>query len=163
MADNEKEDAQSLDESAPSAAKLSEATVNDDLLAIEVENDSQLELSDNYGVFDQEEGMIAWSLQNFYREDGSIRSKRELKLDPAILRIEDASGGSVDFVLTKDFTKSLNESLNKVRLASYGIQKSKKPFDSFKEALVNSAIENPIRTVLLAVIIVLVPVFLFLP
>lgn len=163
MAENEKEEPRSQDEGDTSSSKLSEAALNDDLLAIEVENDTQLELSDNYGVFDQEAGMIAWSLQNFYREDGTIRSKRELKLDPAILRIEDASGGSVDFVLTKEFTKTLNDSLEVVRLASYGIHKSKKPFDSFKEALVNSAIENPIRTVLLGVIVVLVPVFLFLP
>lgn len=145
---------------APAESRAISA-LNDDLLVIEGNNDVELELADNYGVFEQEEGMIAWSLQNFYREDGSIRNKRELKLDPAILRIEDASGGSVDFLLTQEFTKTLNDSLEKVHLATYGIQKSRKSFASFKESLINSAIANPVRTILLGVVILMVPLFLF--
>lgn len=164
MADPNQEPTEESSEAVESPSELQESTLleeDDDLLAIKASNDEAVELTDNYGIFQQEEGMIAWSLQNFYNEDGTPRTKRELRLDPAVLRIEDASGGYADFVLTREFTKSLNESLEQVYLATFGLHKTKKPMTSFKEALIASAVEKPLRAVLLAVIVILTPLFLF--
>lgn len=135
----------------------------DDLAVIEATNDSKIDEGDNFAVFEQNnEGFIAWSIQNFYNEDGSIRSKRELKRDPAILRIEDNNEGLVDFMLTQEFTKSIAEQLETVHLATYGIQKSRKPLSSFKESFIAAAIEHPIRTVFLGALVVAFPlVFIF--
>lgn len=136
---------------------------SDDLAVIETTNDTKIDEGDNFAIFEQNnEGFIAWSIQNFYNEDGSIRSKRELKRDPAVLRIEDNNDELVDFVLTQEFTKSIVEQLETVRLATYGIQKSRKPLSSFKESFVAAAIEHPIRTVFLGALVIAFPlVFIF--
>lgn len=136
--------------------------LSDDEIVVKELGDKLVEEQDGFAVFEQgSEGMIAWSLQNFYREDGSIRSKGELKNEPPLLRIENSEGNSVDFMLTREFVKSLNQQLEQVRLATYGIQKSRKPLSSFKEALVATAVEKPLGTVLIGALIILAPLFLF--
>jgi len=128
---------------------------DDDELAIQALEDDKIELSDDYGVFKQQEGMIAWSIENLYREDGIMRSKKELKLEPPILRIEASDGQSVDFILTKNFTKTLKDGLDDVYRGTFGIQKAKTPISGFREALFNSVMENPLRVVVLGLLVVL--------
>jgi len=135
---------------------------SDDELALLAANDEVLELDETYGVFKQEDGLVAWSIHNLYREDGKLRPKGELKRDPAILRIEGSEGESVDFSLTKEFVGSMREALETVNLASHGITKKQRTFGSFKEALKSSVLENPIRVLLLGGLFVLTLLFIFI-
>ena len=149
------------EETQEGATEKATPELDDDLQVIEA-NDKPVDEGDNFAVFEQGEGLIAWTIQNLTDEEGKMRSKRQLRLDPPVLRIEDGGGGEVNFTLTREFTKSLNGALEEVRLATYGIEKSKKPFASFREALVAAAMEKPVGTVLLAALVVAFPlVFIF--
>lgn len=130
-------------------APVEEESSDDDALALKVLSDEQIEAAEDYAVFKQEDGMVAWSLENFYQEDGSIRSKKQLRLDPPVLRVQGSEGQAAEFVLTKGFTKSLSEGLNDVYRGLFGIHKTKKRFGNFREALWSSIVENPLRFVTL--------------
>ncbi len=137
----------------PTTPAVPELDEDDDALAIQALEDEKLEVADDYGVFKQQEGMIAWSIENLYREDGSMRSKKELKLNPPTLKVEGSGGQSVDFILTKNFTKTLKDGLDDVYRGMFGVHKAKAPMSSFKEALYNSVMENPLRIVVVGLIV----------
>lgn len=137
------------------SAEVPVTELDDDELALLVE-DEKIELTEDLGIFKQhQEGLIAWSIENFYQEDGTVRSKRELRTDPPILRIENASGEQVDFLLTKQFTRSLYESLETVNYGLFGVKKSKSRWTNFREALVGSILENPLKVIVFGLLVIL--------
>lgn len=133
--------------------------LDDDELALQMK-DEIVELSDDLGVFKQNDDMIAWSIHNFYQENGEVRSKRELRNDPPTLRIENAKGDAVDFILSKQFTKTLYEALENVHYGMFGIKKSKSRWTNFKDALMGSILENPLKVIVLTLLTALVIVIL---
>ncbi len=133
---------------------------NDDEIVVSAYREETVDADETYAIFQQGDGMLAWSIQNLRSEDGKLRSKRDLKNDPPILRIEASEGQSVDFILTKEFTKTLNESLGDVRQAFYGIEKKRKPLVSFKDAVVASIYDKPLAFLLVAGLGVLSLLFL---
>jgi len=134
--------------------------LNDDELALDALADETIELSEDYGVFRQQDGLVAWTLQNFYREDGKIRSARELKADPPVLRIEDGTGESVDFTLTKEFTRTMIEMFDTVNLGIHGIKKNRSKWTSLKDAITGSILENPLKVTLVTVLVLFLFVFM---
>lgn len=149
-------------EDAPVDETKESIELSDDELALEALTDEAVEATPDLAVFRQAEGMIAWTLQNFYKEDGTTRSKRDLRLDPPILRIENSDGESVDFILTRNFSKSLLDTLEIVRLGTFGVKKNRSKWGSFKDALVGSVLENPLKVIVFGLLVVFTVIFMLI-
>lgn len=68
--------------------------------------------------------LVSWSIEDFYRENGDIKSKGEMKSKPPYLLVKSSSGDQANFYLTKEVSKELSRIMNEVYNAHYGI----KPF-----------------------------------
>lgn len=97
---------------------------------------------ENYDIalFKQDENVVSWEIVNFYKDGGSPRSKNALRNDPPIMKISSSSGDTAEFLVTKEFSKSLGVILSDVNKAYYGISPSRK-----SEPLTQAGIKNKFR------------------
>lgn len=112
-------------------------------------SDSLLEEQENFGIFKQEEGVISWTIMNLFDENGKQYGKRELKLNPPVLVIEESSSGDrSEMILSKEFALSMSKLLNRVYYGYYGIEKKpRKNFtpSSAKQAILDAVGANPLK------------------
>jgi hypothetical protein len=92
-------------------------------------------------LFKQDENVVSWEIVNFYKEGMTPRGKMSLRNDPPIMKISSSSGDTAEFLVTKDFSKSLGSILQDVNKAYYGISPKKKT-----EKITQVGIKNKIRS-----------------
>lgn len=76
-------------------------------------------------LFKQNENVISWEIVNFYKDGQTPRGKTALRSDPPIMKISSSSGDTAEFLVTKEFARSLSEILQDVNRAYYGISPKK--------------------------------------
>lgn len=84
-------------------------------------NDIVLDEQDNRGLVQQEDNVVAWSIDGLYKPNGRKHSKWHLKQNPPILNITDENGSEVSFTLTENLSKHLYYATNNVHKAYYGV------------------------------------------
>lgn len=97
---------------------------------------------ENYDIslFKQDENVVSWEIVNFYKDGANPRGKTALRNDPPIMKISSSSGDTAEFLLTKEFSRSLGSVLQDVNRAYYGISPAKKA-----EKLTQEGIQNKFR------------------
>lgn len=128
--------------------------------------DTIISESETLSLFAQDENLISWKIINLLDEYGELRKKRELRADPPILQIKSSNEDFVEFLLTKEFTKTLNTSLSRVEQSFYGVDSLKKEKVTFKERInkiVTWGQENPFKAVFAAAftILIIAAIFVF--
>jgi len=124
-------------------------------------DDEQIFLSKDTGIFKQEEGVISWEIVNLYKDNGAPRNKYSLKSQPPLLRVSTNNGESVDFMMTKEFTKTLNTALNDANKAFYGVQpesskkNTKEKINDYKEWVLDNKIKSSVLGLILVALVVL--------
>ncbi len=150
------------EEFAEALGELDPQSVLDDDEEFLKASDSLLEEQENFGIFKQEEGVISWTIMNLFDENGKQYGKRELKLNPPVLVIEESSSGDrSEMILSKEFALSMSKLLNRVYYGYYGIEK--KPRKSFtpasaKQAILDAVGANPLKVgafTLLAIVLII--------
>lgn len=91
-------------------------------------------------LFKQDENVVSWEIVNFYKDGMTPRGKMALRNDPPIMKISSSSGDTAEFLVTKDFSKSLGSVLQDVNKAYYGISPKKKT-----EKITQAGIKNKLR------------------
>ena len=121
-----------------------------------MKNDSIEEQAKDMGIVSQvDDDLLAYSIEGLYtneKQDKFITGKK-LRDNPPILKISSSKGDEVSFILTKEFTKMLLNSLTEVNKAYSGYKYSveKKEYNSFKERILdipNVIKKHPIETIL---------------
>lgn len=120
-----------------------------------MKNDSIEEQAKDMGIVSQVDDLLAYSIDGLYtneKQDKFITGKK-LRDNPPILKISSSKGDEVSFILTKEFTKMLLNSLTEVNKAYSGYKYSveKKEYNSFKERILdipNVIKKHPIETIL---------------
>ena len=121
-----------------------------------MKNDSIEEQAKDMGIVSQvDDDLLAYSIDGLYtneKQDKFITGKK-LRDNPPILKISSSKGDEVSFILTKEFTKMLLNSLTEVNKAYSGYKYSveKKEYNSFKERILdipNVIKKHPIETIL---------------
>lgn len=92
-------------------------------------------------LFKQDENVVSWEIVNFYKDGNTPRGKMALRNDPPIMKISSSSGDTAEFLVTKEFSKSLGSVLQDLNKAYYGISPSKK-----SEKLTQEGVKNKIRS-----------------
>lgn len=77
-------------------------------------------------LFKQDENVVSWEIVNFYKDGDDPRGKLSLRNDPPIMKISSSSGDTAEFLVTKEFARSLGAILQDVNKAYYGISPSRK-------------------------------------
>jgi hypothetical protein len=127
-------------EPQPSAAVTSDYFDDDeeflrgDDIIVHEENDLAL--------FKQDENVVSWEIVNFYKDGLTPRGKMALRNDPPIMKISSSSGDTAEFLVTKDFSKSLGAVLQDVNKAYYGISPKKK-----SEKITQAGVKDKIRSI----------------
>lgn len=89
---------------------------------IEAGDDKVLLEEKNLAIFQQNENVITWEIDNFYNDKDEPKNKTSLRLDPPVLRVKSSDGKIVEFVLTKELSKSFNSVFDEVYKAYFGIK-----------------------------------------
>lgn len=76
-------------------------------------------------LFKQDENVVSWEIVNFYKDGLHPRGKTALRNDPPIMKISSSSGDTAEFLVTKEFSRSLGSVLQDVNRAYYGISPKK--------------------------------------
>lgn len=92
-------------------------------------------------LFKQDENVVSWEIVNFYKDGNTPRGKMALRNDPPIMKISSSSGDTAEFLVTKEFSKSLGSVLQDVNKAYYGISPSRK-----SEKITQEGVKNKIRS-----------------
>jgi len=112
------------------------------------------------GIFQQESHVISWEVLGLLKENGKPRNRLALRNDPPLFVIKSASGDEVEFVLTKELSKSLSVIFTNVHNAYIGInslEKNAEPL-TFKNSFnrVKSWIKtNPVKSTIVSALILL--------
>lgn len=126
--------------------------------------DTTIFASNDTGIFKQEEGVISWEIINLYKDSGDARGKYSLKSQPPILRVSTNDGESVDFMMTKEFTQTLNSALTDANRAFYGVQPastkktSKEKIEGYRDWIK----ENKVKSVILGLVLLSLIVLAFI-
>ena len=120
-----------------------------------MKNDSIEEQAKDMGIVSQIEDLLAYSIDGLYTNEKQDKfiTGRKLRDNPPTLKISSSKGDEVSFILTKEFTKMLLNSLTEVNKAYSGYKYSveKKEYNSFKERILdipNVIKKHPIETIL---------------
>lgn len=87
----------------------------------EESNDKEIDRSEDRGLIEQNQSVVAWRIENLYDTDGKMFSPRVLKSNPPSLIVSDGEDNEVAFLLTKNLTMHLNGAFSQVYHAYYGI------------------------------------------
>ena len=124
--------------------------------------DTVLSQSDVLNIFQQSKNLVSYEVMNFLNEKGKPRSKMSLLNDPPILHIASSDQQSADFVLSKEFTRNMVNTLKDVDRAYLGIspKKEKKPLtqEGIRErfdTVLQWMKDNKVKSGLLVLLIVL--------
>lgn len=115
--------------------------------------------------FVQLENSIVWSIDGFVKEDGKVKTSKEMRLDPPVLKIQSIDPESNDenhatFLMTKDFSQSLSRVTEEVYRAYYGLGEKKKntfwkmSFDDKMKTILGWISSNPVKTIGLFIILI---------
>ncbi len=120
-----------------------------------MKNDSIEEHAKDMGIVSQVDDLLAYSIDGLYTNEKQDKfiTGRKLRDNPPALKISSSKGDEVSFILTKEFTKMLLNSLTEVNKAYSGYKYSveKKEYNSFKERILdipNVIKKHPIETIL---------------
>ena len=120
-----------------------------------MKNDSIEEQAKDMGIVSQVNDLLAYSIDGLYTNEKQDKfiTGRKLRDNPPTLKISSSKGEEVSFILTKEFTKMLLNSLTEVNKAYSGYKYSveKKEYNSFKERILdipNVIKKHPIETIL---------------
>ena len=107
-----------------------------------MKNDSIEEQAKDMGIVSQVEDLLAYSIDGLYTNEKQDKfiTGRKLRDNPPSLKISSSKGDEVSFILTKEFTKMLLNSLTEVNKAYSGYKYSveKKEYNSFKVGTLQS-------------------------
>lgn len=111
-----------------------------DLLDNESEewDDKILDDGRGYAIVKQKSNTLAWKIEGLTNVDGSIKPSHKLKSDPPILVLESSNGDAVQFVLTKELSRSLRDAMDMTYNGFYGVDKTFKPGVNYDENLTSS-------------------------
>lgn len=148
-----------------STEKTSQEYLDDDELFLAGE-DSILSQKDALSIFQQSDKLVSYEIMNFYDKNGKVKNKLSLLNDPPILHISSSDQQSADFVLTREFTRTMAHLLKDVDKAYIGIspKKEKKPLtqDNVRQwfdSVLNWAKENKVKAGLLGILVILFVVY----
>lgn len=150
----------------PAVLEEEETKSKDDFLdddeAFLAGEDVILSQSDVLKIFQQSENLVSYEVMNFLNDKGKPRTKMSLLNDPPILHITSSDQQSADFVLSKDFTRTMIRTLKDVDRAYMGIspKEDKKPLsqEGIRERFDNILQwmkDNKLKAGVLAILIVL--------
>lgn len=94
-------------------------------------NDKILEEGESFGLVDNEDEFLAFSIDGLYSNKDETKYKNSLLLrkEPPVLEVSSSNGDKVKVPLTYNFTKSLLRVLNDVNFAYLGMKKTKNKFN----------------------------------
>lgn len=118
--------------------------------------DSIVDTNDFYAVFKQRDNTLAWRIEGLEDDNGSCLPPHKLKNDPPLLILESSNGDSVNFVLTKNLSKSLRDAMDRTYSAYYGIDKTFIYHDeneTLKEKIKKIVSKNMIKLVITGLIV----------
>lgn len=104
-------------------------------------DDITVHAESDLALFKQDENVVSWEIVNFYKDGLTPRGKMALRNDPPIMKISSSSGDTAEFLVTKDFSKSLGSILQDVNKAYYGITPKNK-----SEKITQVGIKNKLRS-----------------
>lgn len=161
----EAEEEEGESEAAP--APPSEAYFEDDEEFLKGD-DAVLSSAEDAALFQQLDHVVAYNLRNFYDEEGKRRSKRSLRHDPPVFRVEDSSGDFAEFVVTRELSAHLAQLFDVVHRGYYGVEGKKglpgeerEPRSKLQE-VTHWVESNPKRSITLASLLVLALLAAFL-
>lgn len=125
-------------------------------------DDVILSETDALSIFQQSENVVSYEILNFSDDKGKPRSRLSLLNDPPILHITSSDEQSADFLLTREFTRTLAGLLKDVDRSYSGIspKSKKKPLSqesvrSWFDNVIEWGKENKFKAVLLGIVIIL--------
>lgn len=132
-------------------------------------DDQVLYDNDEKSAFAQMDGVIVWEIEGLYNSKGVPKNKYAMRDNPPVLTVRSSANDDMaSFILTKEFVNSLNSQLDVAHNAYYGVKNKKSNSGekkTSKEQLDNSVQwvkDNPFKTVLVAVIVLLFIYFGFI-
>lgn len=153
---------ENTDENTESGSSTNNDSYFDDDLLVLASDDEVIDESIQAAIIKQMEGIVTFRIEGFIDENtGEPRSKKELKMDPPKMVVESAGSqgdNAVEFMLTREFSKKLYESVKNVHDATYGVGKSK----TTDKEIINWVSENKIKTGLLAAFVLMIIVMMFI-
>lgn len=127
-------------------------------------NDVKEEGNLRYGLYKQPlvEGSLGWRIEGLYKKDDfKIKNVIKLKKDPPVLILEDDKNNKVEFVLTENVSRDLEESLRVLNNGYRGIQNRRKMKIKDIKNIKKNWKEWPVDTVLIAIfLLVLIGFFI---
>lgn len=126
-------------------------------------NDKILEEGESFGMVDNEDEFLAFSVDGLYTSEKETKYKNSLLLrkDPPVLEVSSSNGDKVKVPLTYNFTKSLLRVLTDVNFAYLGMKKTKNKFNmGSKDAGIFSKIKEVINVNKLALLQLFIGLFL---
>lgn len=88
-------------------------------------DDSVIDASEYAAIIEQQEGIVSYRIEGIEDSKGNVKSKKELQVDPPILVVESSNGDAANFLLTKELTRKLADSMEIVYENMSGVKKSK--------------------------------------
>lgn len=97
----------------------------------ELINDEIIDEGESFGMVDNDEEFLAFSIDGLYSDKKETKYKNSLLLrkSPPIMEISSSNGDKVKVPLTYNFLKSLLRVLNDVNFAYLGMKKTKNKFN----------------------------------
>lgn len=147
-----------------------DSDVVDDDLEVLASNDEVVASADAMSALAQGEDFMVWNIEGLYDDDtGRVFKSRQLKQNPPILHIENMRDGETyfaNFVLTRDFAKTLEAGLRTTTRAYSGVTDSK-PFtkEGMKmrvEELIEWVKAHPFGVSVIGLVLVFIIVFGFI-
>lgn len=136
--------------------------------AVFLSEDNIISQEDRLTIIEQLDNVISWRIDNFYDDDDNPYSKRKLKSDPPVLRLEKSDGDFAEFMITEDFANSLSHLFNSIDKAykGYSPKKDKRVLNQENvkndfELYKNWVKVNPVKTGVGVILILLVIALLF--
>lgn len=84
-------------------------------------DDTVLEETDDFAAVQQLDHLITWEVEGAFDERGNVRKRMDLRREPPVLKVKDASGAEIEFVLTKELARMLFQVLEAVYKGYFGI------------------------------------------
>lgn len=107
-------------------------------------------------AFQQLDGVVTWEIENLHDSEGQTLSKRDIRMNPPLLKIKSSSGEYAEFILTKDFSKTLAEKFDEIYRAYYGVKpKGKGASISSVEDFKKYVLDHKVGTIVVVILVLI--------
>lgn len=117
----------------------------------------------NMAIVKQSGAVVAWQVDNFYKDNGNLRKPIHLRNDPPIFTVTDSDDKSVTFVVTREFAGQLESIMGDIYRGYFGIssKRAKDVKGSAWENVKTWVTKNKAKSIVLGILSLTVLVFAF--